>query len=223
MVKVVFCMPGRQYSREFLLAWSDLLMQASSRGHQVMISQQYSSVVHFARAKCMGGDVLKGPDQKPFQGAVDYDVMMWIDSDIVFKPDDFFALLESPHDVTAGMYMMEDLQHFATVKEWDEDFFAKNGTFKFMKPEDIVRVGEADSPSSSYLPVAYTGMGWMMIRKGVVETIKYPWFYSELQTVGTLVDMNSEDVSFCRALQTAGHTIHVDTKVRVGHQKLMLI
>ena len=223
MVKVVFCMPGRQYSREFLLAWSDLLMQASSRGHQVMISQQYSSVVHFARAKCMGGDVLKGPDQKPFQGAVDYDVMMWIDSDIVFKPDDFFALLESPHDVTAGMYMMEDLQHFATVKEWDEDFFAKNGTFKFMKPEDIVRVGEADSPSSSYLPVAYTGMGWMMIRKGVVETIKYPWFYSELQTVGTLVDMNSEDVSFCRALQAAGHTIHVDTKVRVGHQKLMLI
>ena len=223
MVKVVFCMPGRQYSREFLLAWSDLLMQASSRGHQVMISQQYSSVVHFARAKCMGGDVLKGPDQKPFQGAVDYDVMMWIDSDIVFKPDDFFALLESPHDVTAGMYMMEDLQHFATVKEWDEDFFAKNGTFKFMKPEDIVRVGEADSPSSSYLPVAYTGMGWMMIRKGVVETIKYPWFYSDLQTVGPLVDMNSEDVSFCRALQAAGHTIHVDTKVRVGHQKLMLI
>ena len=223
MVKVIFCMPGRSYSREFLLAWSDLLMQASSRGHQVMISQQYSSVVHFARAKCMGGDVLKGPDQKPFQGGVDYDVMMWIDSDIVFKPDDFFALLESPHDVTAGMYMMEDLQHFATVKEWDEDFFAKNGTFKFMKPEDIVRVGEADSPSSSYLPVAYTGMGWMMIRKGVVETIKYPWFHSDLQTVGSLVDMNSEDVSFCRALQAAGHTIHVDTKIRVGHQKLMLI
>ena len=217
MVKVIFCMPGRSYSREFLLAWSDLLMQASSRGPQVLFSQQYSSVVHFARAKCMGGDVLKGPDQKPFQGGVDYDVMMWIDSDIVFKPDDFFALLESPHDVTAGMYMMEDLQHFATVKEWDEDFFAKNGTFKFMKPEDLVGL------DSSYLPVAYTGMGWMMIRKGVVETIKYPWFHSDLQTVGSLVDMNSEDVSFCRALQAAGHTIHVDTKIRVGHQKLMLI
>jgi len=227
MVKVVFCMPGRTYSREFLLAWSDLLMQASSRGHQVMISQQYSSVVHFARAKCLGGDVLKGPDQKPFQGSVDYDVMMWIDSDIVFKPDDFFALLESPHDVTAGMYMMEDLQHFATVKEWNEDFFAKNGTFKFMKPEDLVRVDGVDS--SPYLPVAYTGMGWMLIRKGVVENLKYPWFYSDLQRIssavspGPLVDMNSEDVAFCRALQAAGHTIHVDTKIRVGHQKLMLI
>ena len=188
-----------------------------------MISQQYSSVVHFARAKCLGGDVLKGPDQKPFQGSVDYDVMMWIDSDIVFKPDDFFNLLESPHDVTAGMYMMEDLQHFATVKEWNEDFFLKNGTFKFMRPDDIVGAAQ-------YLPVAYTGMGWMMIRKGVVEDLKYPWFHSDLQRIngvdsstGPLVDMNSEDVAFCRALQAAAHTIHVDTKCRVGHQKLMVI
>ena len=101
-------MPGRSYSREFLLAWSDLLIQATAKGHQCMISQQYSSVVHFARARCLGGDVLKGPDQKPFQGNVEYDAMMWIDSDMVFKPDDFFSLLESPHDVTAGIYMTED-------------------------------------------------------------------------------------------------------------------
>jgi hypothetical protein len=222
MVKVVFCMPGRTYSREFLLAWSDVLMQASSRGHQIMISQQYSSVVHFARAKCLGGDVLKGPDQKPFQGSVDYDVMMWIDSDIVFKPEDFFALLESPHDVTAGLYMMEDLQHFAAVKDWNEDYFQKFGTFKFLRPDDLEGAG-SESKDSSYLPVAYAGMGWMLIRKGVVESIKYPWFWSDLQTVGDLVDMNSEDVAFCRALQAAGHQIHVDTKVRVGHQKYMII
>ena len=209
-------MPGKTYSREFLLAWSDLLMQATNRGHQVMISQQYSSVVHFARARCLGGDVLKGADQKPFQGQIDYDVMMWIDSDIVFKPEDFFNLLESPHDVTAGLYMMENLKEFAVVKEWNEDFFMKDGTFKFLRPEDIIG-------SPQYIPVAYSGMGWMMIRKGVVETLKYPWFWSELEKIGDLVEMNSEDVAFCRALAKAGHTIHVDTKTRVGHQKLMLI
>jgi hypothetical protein len=181
-----------------------------------MISQQYSSVVHFARAKCLGGDVLKGQDQAPFQGEVDYDAMMWIDSDIVFKPEDFFSLLESPHDVTAGLYMMEDLQRFATVKDWNEDFFKKTGSFKFLRPDDVVG-------TPHYVPVAYTGMGWMLIRKGVVESIKYPWFYSPLQTVGELVDMNSEDVSFCRALTEAGHPIHIDTKIRVGHQKLMII
>jgi hypothetical protein len=215
-MKIIFCMPGRSYSREFLLSWSDLLMQANGKGHQVMISQQYSSVVHFARAKCLGGDVLKGPDQKPFQGQVEYDAMMWIDSDIVFKPDDFFKMLESPHDVTAGLYMMEDLQHFAAVRDWNEDMFVKSGTFKFLRPDDVQGAAE-------YMPVAYAGMGWMLIKKGVVEDIKYPWFWSDLQKVGGLTDMNSEDVAFCRALNAAGHQVHVDTTVRVGHQKLMII
>ncbi len=221
-MKLIFCMPGRSYSREFLLAWSDLLMQASSRGHQVMISQQYSSVVHFARAKCLGGDVLKGPDQKPFQGQVDYDAMMWIDSDIIFKPEDFFRILESPHDVTAGHYMMEDMQHVAAVKDWNEDFFVKTGSFKFLRPEDLIGAPE-------YIEVAYAGMGWMFIKKGVVEDLKYPWFWSDLQRInrvdspGPLIDMNSEDVAFCKALKEAGHPVHLDTKLRVGHQKMLII
>lgn len=215
-MKIIFCMPGRTYSREFLLAWSDLLMQGTARGHQMMISQQYSSVVHFARTQCLGGDVTKGADQKPFQGQVDYDIMFWIDSDIIFKPEDFFNLIESPHDVVGGLYLKENLQEFTTVKTWDDDFFKKNGAYKFLRPDDIVGAPQ-------YVPVAYTGMGWMMIRKGVVEDIKYPWFWSDLHRVGDLTDMNADDVSFCRALTEAGHQIYVDTKIRVGHQKMMLI
>jgi hypothetical protein len=216
-MRIVFCLPGREYSREFLLAWSDLLMQAASKGHQCMISQQYSSVVHFARAKCLGGDVLKGADQKPFQGQVEYDAIMWIDSDIVFKPEDFWRILESPQDVTAGLYMMEDLTHFAAVKDWNEEYFKKFGTFKFLRPDDIVGAAE-------YMPVAYAGMGWMLIRKGVIEDLKYPWFWGNLQTIGDdLVDMNSEDVAFCKALAEAGHVVYVDTKLRVGHQKKMIV
>jgi len=209
-------MPGRSYSREFLLCWTDLLMQLAGKGHNIMISQQYSSVVHFARAKCLGGDVLKGPDQKPFQGQVDYDVMVWIDSDIVFKPEDLFNLLESPHDVTAGVYMTEDLQNFATVKEWNTDFFKKNGNFKFLRPEDIVGAPQ-------YMPVAYTGMGWMAIRKGVVEDLKYPWFHADLENIDGIVDMKAEDVAFCKALWDAGHPVHIDTKIRVGHQKNVIL
>jgi hypothetical protein len=218
-MKIIFCMPGRSYSREFLLAWSDLLMQASSKGHQIMISQQYSSVVHFARAKCLGGDVLKGPDQKPFQGQVEYDAMMWIDSDIVFKPEDFFRILESPHDVTAGHYMMEDMQNVAAVQDWNEEYFAKTGSFKFLKPDDL----QSESKDSDYLEVAYAGMGWMLIKKDVVESIKYPWFWSDLQKIGDVVDMNSEDVAFCKALKAAGHPVYLDTKLRVGHQKMLII
>ena len=215
-MKIVFCMPGRTYSREFLLAWSDLLIQATAKGHQCMISQQYSSVVHFARARCLGGDVLKGADQKPFQGQVEYDAMMWIDSDMVFKPEDFFNILESPHDVTAGIYMMEDLQHLAVVKDWDTEYFSKTGTFKFLSPPDLEN-------EPQYVPVSYAGMGWMLIRKGVLEDLKYPWFWSPLQQVGELVDMSSEDVALCKAMTAAGHQVYIDKTLRVGHQKNMII
>lgn len=212
-MKIIFCLPGKSYSREFLLAWSELLLQAIQKGHQVMMSQQYSSVVHFARSKCLGGDILKGADQKPFQGQVEYDAIMWIDSDIVFKPADFFALLESPHNVTGGLYMMEDMQHFATVKEWNEEYFKQTGTFKFLRPDDVIGVPQ-------YMKVAYTGMGWMLIRKGVIEKLKYPWFRSDVQNIGDVTEMLSEDVSFCRALTD---DIYVDTKIRVGHQKLVTL
>jgi tryptophanase len=112
--------------------------------------------------------------------------------------------------------MMEDMQHIAAVKDWNEEYFKKYGTFKFLRPDDIVGV-------STYMQVAYAGMGWMLIHKGVVENLKYPWFHSELQQIGELVDMSSEDVTFCRALEAAGHPVHLDTKLRVGHQKKMII
>jgi hypothetical protein len=144
---------------------------------------------------------------------------MWIDSDMVFRPDDFFNLLESPHDVTAGLYMMESMKEFAAVKDWDTAHFAEHGSFKFLEPADL-----PVDPESRYLQVAYSGMGWMMIRKGVVEDLKYPWFYGPLEVINdSVVDMNSEDVSFCKALVAAGHPIHIDTKVRVGHQKALVI
>lgn len=217
MSKIVFCMPGKSYSREFLLSWTVLIMELSKKGYQIIVSQQYSSVVHFARAKCLGGNVLKGRGQKPFQGELDYDYIMWIDSDIVFKPEDFFNLLESPYDITSGIYMMEDLKNFAVTQEMDEYYFKKNGTYQFMTQADI------DEEKTRYIPVEYTGMGWMLIRKGVIEKLSYPWFSSKIQKIDNLIDMESEDVAFCRALKESGFTIYIDSKIRVGHQKLLII
>ena len=217
-IRVIFCMPGRTYDRTFLLAWSQLLMSCAKRGIEIVISQNYSSVVHFARAKCLGGDARKGPGQKPFQGELDYDYIMWIDSDIVFNDEDFFKLLESPHDVTCGRYMMDDMQHFAAVRIWDTEYYRQNGTFKFLKEDDIQQY--KTTSRSRYMPVAYAGMGWMLIRSGIIEHLQYPWFYRPLEQIGADIrDMSSEDVAFCKNLQEIGIPIMLDTDIRVGHLK----
>ena len=56
---------------------------------------RYTSNVYHVRNMCLGGDVTKGARQKPFQGNIDYDYIMWIDSDMVFKPEDFTALINT--------------------------------------------------------------------------------------------------------------------------------
>ena len=55
-MKIVFCMPGRSYSGEFLQSWSNLMVELQSSGIQFAISQKYDPVVYYARNKCLGGD-----------------------------------------------------------------------------------------------------------------------------------------------------------------------
>ena len=62
-----------------------------------------------------------------------------------------------------------------------------------------------------------------VMRKGVLESIKYPWFWHDLCTFDGVTEMCSEDSALCRNLSAAGHTIYVDSKIRVGHQKNLII
>lgn len=196
MVRIVFCLPGQTYSRDFLLAWTDLVMQSASRGHQIMVSQQPD------RFQCLGAPKL---GQDLFDGTLEYDVMMWIDPNIAFRPDDFFNLLESPYDVTGGVYMVDE-NLFDTVYKWEV------GPFKKLRSEDIVG-------ASQYMPVDYTGMGWMLIRKGVLERLKYPWIYPSIDDNG----VRDEEASFARALKSEGIQVYIDTQIRVGNYKRFII
>ena len=50
-------------------------------------------MVNFARCKCLGANVLRGPDQLPWDGKLEYDWQLWIDSDIVFDTAKFYQLI----------------------------------------------------------------------------------------------------------------------------------
>jgi hypothetical protein len=216
-MKIIFCIPGNNFSSEFLKSWTVLLSECFRRGIQVTMVNRYSPVIHFARALCLGGDCSRGEDQKPFGGMREYDYIMWIDSDIVFQPLDFFKLLDSPYPVTCGNYMMSDRTHTPNVKQWDDEYFLEHNSYKFMTKEDIEREPER------YIQVAYSGMGWMLIKHGVIEQLKYPWFYHTELRIGDMVDMCSEDVSFCKNIQKLGIPIFIDKTIWVGHYKSFVI
>jgi len=173
--------------------------------------------------KTLGLDVLRGATQVPFNGEIDYDAWVTIDSDIVFTPEQVIQLIEDTkkYPVVSGLYRMTDMVHFAAVKEWDIDYFKKTGSFQFMTQEDIDACDE-------YTPVAYNGMGFFACRKGIIENLKYPYFSYPLIEIeaenGKLIkDMCSEDVAFCKNLKDAGYRVVVNTKLRVGHEKMLVI
>ena len=89
---IVFCLPGRGVSYQFLKSFVTLAFDLVQAGAAIQISQDYSSMVNFARCKCLGANVLRGPNQLPWDGKLKYDYQLWIDSDIVFNTEKFYQL-----------------------------------------------------------------------------------------------------------------------------------
>ena len=229
--KIVFCLPGRGCSYIFLKNFVQLCFDMVQNNMSIQISQDYSSMVNFARCKVLGANVLRGPKQKPWDGKLEYDYQLWIDSDIVFDTAKFWQLcdLAFPADavedetkkngIVAGWYATEDGSTTSVAHWLEEDDFRKNGGV--MNHETVETMSKRKKPFT----VDYTGFGWVMIEHGVFEKLEYPWFAPQMQVFesGEVQDMCGEDVSFCLDAQKADFEIWCDPRIRVGHEKTRVI
>ena len=141
---------------------------------------------------------------------------MWIDSDVLFRPEHIVGLVNQNVDIVSGLYLMEGGKYFAVVKDWDEEFFKKNGYFQFLTQKDI-------KDNEELVEVTYTGMGFVLIKKGVFEALEYPWFEPKRQEIGEMCDFSSEDVGFCLKAREKGFKIIVDPKIIVKHEKKIVL
>jgi len=215
-MKIVFCLPGPSFSGTFLSCWTELYESCLANGITPILSQKYNCNIYYVRTQCLGADTRRGANQKPFNGEIDYDYIMWIDSDIVFNFRKFIRLLNYKKDICSGLYLMQNGKQFACVKKWEEEFFRKNGHFEFLSPKDIQN-------EKSLIKVNYVGMGWMLVKRGVYESINYPWFEPIRKTFGGVTEFTMEDVAFCHKAIEQGYDIHVDPKVIVGHEKTVIL
>ena len=226
--KIIFGLPGDTFSSKFLLSWTATINALwETKKYDIIVSTGVSSYVTFARMQTLGLDVMRGISQKPFDN-MDFDVWITIDSDVIFTPQQVMDLIESTevHPVVSGMYRMSNLTSYAIVKDWDTEYFAKNGTFKFITPDEVTQW--KTETSLKYMPVNYTGMGFFAMTRDVLRKMSYPYFNADLQEIITdegkiLRDLCSEDVAFCKNIQKLGIPIVINTDIRVGHNKLIVI
>ena len=218
-ITIIFCVPGNRFSDTFLKCWTNLFVWCINNNINPILSNQYDSNVYYVRNRCLGADTRRGVNQNPWDGKVDYDYIMWIDSDMFFSPQQVRTLIDTDKDIVSGIYKMASNAAYATVENWDNEYYRTNGKYEFLNENHLL-----DKAEEKVFPVAYTGFGFMLIKKGVFEKLEYPWFRPVWEEYSEGVrDFCSEDVGFCLKATEAGFKIFVNTDVRPGHEKSWII
>jgi hypothetical protein len=204
-MRVIFCVPGNNFSNNFLTSWTKLLKYCHDNGIKAELSNGYTSIVHLARYSCLRIDVHNTGCEvckDPFEGKEDYNYIMWIDSDMVFEPEDFQKLLDAKEKVITGLYKVEASNEYACFenksnKRINEDYLKKN---------------------KGVIETSFAGMGFMLIKGGVFEKMKFPYF-----SIPGHAECVSETISFCHNLKTAGIPLHAHLDVIIGHEKPQIL
>jgi hypothetical protein len=153
--------------------------------------------------------------------------MFWIDSDIEWSVSDFCSLIESPHTITSGIYVIRGDGSLSVVvkkspqqilEETANDSEASIFDYRFAKMEDF-------NTSVKYVNIDAAGFGFVCFKQGVFENIHNPYFAdAEEETItsdGRVMKriVTSEDTAMFKRAKDAGFDAVVDTAVKVGHFK----
>ena len=216
MTTLLFCIPGKQFSDNWLHSWIDTISVLSKNNINWGISIAYDPVVYYARNRVLGGNNIAGKNQKPFQGTANYDHMMWIDSDIVWRGEDILKLISLNKPIVSGCYNMQNNSQYPIVENLDFNKLATQGTFDFMSKADM-------ASKTTPFKASYVGFGFVAVQRGVYESIDYPLFRPRWVEHNNFSDFTAEDVGFCWTIQEKGFEIWVDPAVKVGHEKSVVL
>jgi GT2 family glycosyltransferase len=218
-MRIIFCLPGCRFSSQYFIAWNKTIDYMRIQGIDVKFSNAYNPICATTRNHILlGGMYQKGADtnQKPFAGQIEYDYLFWIDDDIIWEPNQIMQLLDHKKDIVSGCYLMYNMVQYPICKVMDDDYLIKTGCYQFVSKEDLQK-------EEKIFKVDYVGFGFMAIKYGIFESMKYPWFETPTRSVGNITDLTSEDAYWCMKAREQGYEVYVDPKCIVGHQKYITI
>jgi hypothetical protein len=211
-INLIIATPGHSMMSIYVRSLLALTQELNQRGITWAFSSEYSSMVSDAREMTLNGDNQNDiKEVRPFKGAVTYDKIMWIDSDIAWNPEDVIKLYESDKDIVTGAYMLASGEVMAYPKILG-------------RPYVYDEVKEMTEP----VKVEACGFGFICVKQGVFESLTRPWFQS---AIGSWTDEETgevwefpimgEDISWCKRVTDKGYDIWFDPTVRVTHHKMM--
>jgi hypothetical protein len=140
--------------------------------------------------------------------STDVDWLLFIDSDIVFTPDDVNFLCQSADSknkkIVSGLYF--------TIQKI-EPCFPYPVVFIRTEKGEYLALSEIEENSVSMIDAA--GLGFVLIHRSVVEKMLKRYSLSEI-FVSTIF---GEDISFFDKVHEIGEDVYLDTRASVKHMK----
>lgn len=228
-ITIIFCIVGSTFSSEFLRSWTELFAFCITNNINPVLSSAGSEHGLNARNMCLMGNPRKGPSQQPFDGKAAYDYLMWIGSNVVFTVDMFKRLLSHNMDIVSGSYARADLKTFDMVIQLSQQHLLQHGAFEYMTREKLDEIRKNMGDEIKPMEVEYSGMDFMLMKRGVMEKLMYPWFRPSMTTLqneeGDVImqQPNNDAQTFCSTARQAGFKIMVDPAIVLGLQKSVVV
>ena len=207
-INLIIATPGHSVMAPYLKSLLAATRELDHQGISWAFSQEYSSHVADAREMTLNGDNQNDiRESRPFKGQLTYDKILWIDSDIMFTPQDVIKAYESEFDVVSGAYTLASGEVVAY-----KELFGQGYTMDEVKAlTEPVKIFGA-------------GLGFFCVKSGIFESLSRPWFQSVLGT--KIIDGKSftfpimgEDLSLCKRINDAGFEIYLDPAIKLIHHK----
>ena len=180
--KILICVPSGDSIRTETVAQ---LYLTNNR----LLSEDYQVDLYFPM-----GNVIRNRNQAA-EMSLDFDYLMFIDSDMIFPPDGVVKLLKADKDIIGANYKVRNVE--------------KSNVVRFMEDGKLVM---KEIPSSLFECYGI-GAGFLLIKTAVFSKLTKPYFFVDMFQG----EQMGEDIYFCRNAQQAGFQVWCDPTIELQH------
>lgn len=137
----------------------------------------------------------------------EFDYVLWLDSDMVFRPDILEKLIADDKDMVSGLYFRRTSPYTPVIFKDSE-----------LKDGRLVWSDYTDYPKGELFKVAGAGFGCVLMKTDMIFDMigKYGDWFTPLYSSG-------EDLSFCYRARELGYEIWCDSRIKCGHMSHQMI
>ena len=171
---------------DFMRCFVDLCNKLKDDGVSFEVCIQSGTLVYVARDKLAQKAINEG-----------FTHVLWIDADMIFRPESFDDLIETSKDFVTGIYHARRPGHMSCI---------------FSRCDDINHIERFTEYPKDTFEIAGCGFGFVLIKTEILRTvmIRFGTCFCPLKDFG-------EDIAFCNRAREIGFRIFGEPTVRLGH------